>query len=560
MEVASLGVYSATHFSVLSMDALFLAIAFACGLLVRQVGLPPLVGFLGAGFVLHALGQTGGVTLDEIADLGVKLMLFAIGLKLRIRSLLRPEIWGGTSIHSSIVVVVFGLLFFGASHLGLQTLAGFDFATSFLLSFALSFSSTVFAIKILEENGEMGSLHGRATVGILIMQDLIAVVFLTLSLGKIPSLWAIPLVIGLIAARPLIGLLVSRSGHGEMTTLCGLFLALVLGAYAFEWVGLKGDLGALFIGILIGQHPKAKEISKSLVSITDLFLVGFFLSIGLKGLPSWDGLVASVILLLLIPFKSALFFFILTRFNLRSRTSWMGSLHLSTYSEFGLIVIAVGSAKGWISEEWLVNLAIAVSLSFLAAAPFNRRAESAYRLLHERLLRFETAGHHPDDLPVNTEHERIAIFGMGRMGLSVYTYLNNQFPGRVIGFDMDPVQVATHQNLNRNVVLADATDSDFWEKVKIDQDIELVVLAMPKHAANLHAADVLKETGYEGVVTTTAKFDDEVRELRELGVDSAFNFYNEAGAGFSRHVSSVLKQQRPDLLMELRQAPREENG
>jgi len=92
--------------------------------------------------------------------------------------------------------------------------------------------------------------------------------------------------------------------------------------------------------------------------------------------------------------------------------------------------------------------------------------------------------------------------------------------------------------------------------VKIDQDIELVVLAMPKHAANLHAADVLKKTGYEGIVTTTAKFDDEVKELRELGVDSAFNFYNEAGAGFSRHVFNVLKQQRPDLLHQFRQPPK----
>tara|TARA_R100000027_G_scaffold35638_1_gene26173 strand:- start:6507 stop:8126 length:1620 start_codon:yes stop_codon:yes gene_type:complete len=537
------------------MDTLLIAIAFFCGLIVRQVGLPPLVGFLGAGFVLQAMGQSGGEVLDEVADVGVTLMLFTIGLKLRLKSLLRPEIWAGTSIHATVTVGLFSLLFFLLTHAGLQVFGDFSYSTSLLLAFALSFSSTVFAIKILEENGEMGALHGRTTIGILIMQDLIAVAFLTVSLGKVPSIWAIPLVAGLIAARPLIGWLISRSGHGELTTLCGLFLALVLGAKGFEYVGLKADLGALFVGVLVGQHPKAKELGKSLLSLTDLFLVGFFLSIGLEGLPSWGGLMASLLILLLLPLKSAFFFFLLTRFKLRARTSWMGALHLSTYSEFGLIVMTVGAAKGWIPEEWLVNVAIALSLSFLVASPFNRRAEVLYLKLHDRLCGFQRECHHPDDLPVNTEHERIAIFGMGRMGRAVYADLNRQFPKRVIGFDLDPAQVELHKSAGRNVVLADATDSDFWQKIRIDQNIELVILAMPKHAANLHAAEALKRADYQGIVTTTAKFDDEAKELRALGVDSAFNLYNEAGAGFARHVSAVLSQQRPDLLQQFRIHP-----
>lgn len=537
------------------MDTLLIAIAFFCGLVVRQFGLPPLVGFLGAGFVLQAMGQSGGPMLDEVADIGVTLMLFTIGLKLQLRGLLRPEIWAGTSIHSAITVFLFSLLFFFLSLLGLQLFGGFSYQASLLLAFALSFSSTVFAVKMLEENGEMGSLHGRVTVGILIMQDLIAVAFLTASLGKVPSLWAIPLIIGLIAARPLIGWLISKSGHGELTTLCGLFLALVLGAEGFEFVGLKSDLGAIFIGVLVGQHPKAKELGKSLLSLTDLFLVGFFLSIGLEGLPSWGGIMAALLMLLLLPLKSVLFFILLTRFRLRARTSWMGTLHLSTYSEFGLIVMTVGAAKGWIPSEWLVNLAIALSLSFLVASPFNRRAEIFYLKIHDWLCRCERDCRHPDDLPVNTEHERIAIFGMGRMGRAVYSDLVRRFPGRVIGFDLDPEQVERHREAGRNVVLADATDSDFWEKIRVEEDIDLVVLAMPKHAANLHAAEALKRTGYEGIVTTTAKFDDEVKELREMGVDSAFNLYNEAGSGFARHVSTVLEQQRPDLLQEFRQRP-----
>jgi predicted Kef-type K+ transport protein len=78
------------------MDALFLAIAVFFGLLAQQVGLPPLVGFPLSGFVLHALGLGGSETLENLSNLNVTLMLFAIGLKLRLRGLLRPEIWAGT--------------------------------------------------------------------------------------------------------------------------------------------------------------------------------------------------------------------------------------------------------------------------------------------------------------------------------------------------------------------------------------------------------------------------------------------------------------------------------
>ena len=534
------------------MDALLIAVAFFFGLVARQFGLPPLVGFLISGFVLHALGQHGGETLDTISNIGVTLMLFTIGLKLRLRGLLRPEIWAGTSLHIAGTVVTFGLIFLSLGALGVSLFGSLTIWTSLLLALALSFSSTVFAVKALEESGEMGALHGRVAVGILIMQDLIAVMFLTASTGKLPSWMSLGLLVGLLALRPAMGWLMERSGHGELITLCGLFLALVLGWKGFESVGLKGDLGALFIGVLVGQHSKSKELAKSLIGLTDLLLVGFFLSIGLKGLPDWQEVTVACLLVLLIPFKVALFFALLTRFHLRARTAWIAGLSLGSYSEFSLIIIALAVTTGWMSEDWLVLEAIALALSFLIAAPLNRKAELLYDKLSSWLQRFETPGYHPDDLPVHLDGERIAIFGMGRFGLAAYNVLEERFPERVIGFDRDAAQVELHRSADRNVVLADATDSDFWERLDLKGEIDLVVLAMPKHSANLHAAETLKRHSYEGVVAAIAKFDDEVKELRALGVDTAFNLYSEAGAGFADHVCNAFTHQRPDLVGILR--------
>ncbi len=98
-----------------------------------------------------------------------------------------------------------------------------------------------------------------------------------------------------------------------------------------------------------------------------------------------------------------------------------------------------------------------------------------------------------------------------------------------------------------NVVLADATDSDFWERVQFKDGNRYGLLAMPKHSANLHAAETVRRHGYKGVVAAIAMFDDEVRELSAMGVDTAFNLYSEAGAGFANHVCNVFEEKFPSL-------------
>ena len=271
------------------MDPISIAVAFLLGFVARQIKLPPLVGFLIAGFVLQQFGVESGPTVKEAADLGVTLLLFTIGLKLKIKSLIQPEVWGGATVHCLISVVLFGLCFYGLAIIGFSVFAGLDLATAALVAFALSFSSTVFAVKVLEEKGEMPALHGRTAIGILIMQDVFAVVFLTVSTGKVPSIWAFAL-LGLFLLRPALSYLLDHIGHDELLPLFGLFSALALGVYTFGLVGLKPDLGALILGMLMAGHKRAAEIADSLFSFKEIFLVGFFLNIGLSETPTLNSL------------------------------------------------------------------------------------------------------------------------------------------------------------------------------------------------------------------------------------------------------------------------------
>ena len=520
-------------------DPLWITIALLLGLAAKQLNLPPLVGFLVAGFLLNLGGAQGGAFLSEIAELGVTLLLFTIGLKLNIRQLLRTEVWGVASTHMLLIVLVNALLVLGLAQLSLPLFSGIDFATAAMIGFALSFSSTVFAVKVLEEKGDMASRHGRLAIGILIMQDIAAVLFLAVSTGKLPTPWALGLLL-LIPLRPLFFDLMKRAGHDELLILFGFVLALG-GAALFEAVGIKGDLGALLLGLMLAGHPKTNELAKTLLGFKELFLIGFFLSIGLTGLPSPSIMLASLLLLAALPFKTVLYFWLATRFRVRARTATLTSLHLANYSEFGLIVGAIAAANGWLADDWLVLIAVALSFSFILAAPLNRDADTLFTRFHDFLLRFETEKRLGNDQPVSFPDVRVVIIGMGRVGSGAYDHLKSVYSDTLIGIDFDNDIIEQQQHAGRRVIQEDATDPDFFNRIdRKNNAAELVLVTLPNHAANLAVVRQLQQHKYTGHIAVTAKYADEVVDFNELGIESAYNIYAEAGSGFAGHILNQI--------------------
>jgi predicted Kef-type K+ transport protein len=514
--------------------------AFVFGLLLSRIGLPPMVGFLAAGFAFNLAGFEAPEGLDLIANLGVTLLLFSIGLKLDLKGLAKAEIWGSSVLHVVASTALFALTlwigqqWFDSPLLQLSPLA------IVVLAFALSFSSTVFAVKVLEEKGDMTVLYGKIAIGILVMQDIFAVVFLAVSEGKYPTLWAL-LVLLLPFIRPALFKLLDAAGHGELLILSGLFFALALGYEAFTLVGLKGDLGALVMGVMVAGHPKASELSKSLFSFKELMLVGFFLSVGLQGLPTAEIFAAAAMLCLLLPFKTLLYYWIVVRFGLRARTSVFSALTLANYSEFGLIVAALGVAQGWLPVEWLLVIAIAVSLSFAIAAPFSQGAETTYQRFKHVWDRYQRETLHPEDRFIDIGQARALVIGMGRVGQGAYEALSEAFDGQIVGIEHDAKRVQAHQEARRSVMLGDATDTDFWTKLQASSSLEMIVLAMPAHQSNLYAAKRIRKASLACHVVAVAHFAKEVEELALLKVP-AFNMYSEAGSGLARHALDSLRE------------------
>ena len=514
-------------------DLYWLGPALVSGVLAVRFGLPPLVGYLIAGFVLNALGFNDHVKLTAIGNLGVTLLLFTIGLKLDVRSLLRPVIWAGTTLHMLAVIVIFGTGLYWLSLTGLAIFAEVDFRIALLIGFALSFSSTVFAVKVLEEKGEYTSRYGQLAIGVLIMQDIFAVLFLAVSAGKIPSPWAFAL-LGLIPLRGVLADLLTRAGHSELQILFG--LALAFGSWSlFNVVDVKGDLGALIAGALLAAHPAAGELSKKLLGFKDLLLVGFFLSIGMSGTISLSALLVALGLAVVVMLKVILYFGLFTRFRLRAHTSLFASLALANYSEFGLIVGAIAVVNGWLSSDWLVIIALALTLTFIAAAPLNARSRVLHKKLNVHLAPFETAIPLPEDMPIDPGEARIAIIGMGRVGTGAYDTLNRHYGDWLIGIDVDPDTVSRHVAAGRNVIQADATDDEFWARTG-KGNVAVAMLALPELEQNLGVTRGIRSRRSDGHIFAVVQYPEDEAILKAAGVETTWSFYAEAGIGYAEEV------------------------
>ncbi len=513
------------------LDPVVIVVALIAGLLFKRAGFPPLLGYLASGFVLYGMGMGVTPTIEALADLGITLLLFTIGLKLNLKDLTSVRVWTVTGLHMVISIgLVAGLLMLLSGWL--SALQGIDIKAIWTVAFALSFSSTVLAVKIFEEQGETAALYAKMAIAILIAQDLIAVFFMAASTGKIPDASALLLLL-LIPCRPLLHRLLLAAGHGELMILFGFAMA-VGGAALFEFFYVKGDLGALIVGVLLGSSPKSTELAKGLLNIKDLFLVGFFLMIGLNGLPEPELVLVAVVLGVAIVFKPVLYYLLMISVHLRARTSLLTALALFNYSEFGLIVAGVAAGQGLLSMDWVTTMALALAISFFLSVPVNARAVKFYNNYQHLFNRVERNKRLPEESRVNIGDVDIMVLGLGRVGSGAYQYLQRLYPNKVVGIEESAEKIRKKTSKGFNVVRGDVSDRDFWDGINL-QKIELIMISLTNHTENVAVVKLLNELNYQGKLAVIARFPDEQKQLESLGCIS-YNFYAEAGHGFAEHV------------------------
>lgn len=519
------------------MEPLVVALAFAAGLCFRRVGYPPLLGYLLAGFAANWIGLGDGESLAPLADAGILLLLFTIGLKLYPSDLKPRYVWGSAILHMLITVPLTAAVIYVVGDL-YPRLSFDSHLAAWTLAFSLSFSSTVLAVKLFEERGETSSFYASIAIGILVVQDVLAVAYLVFASGKLPSVWALAL-LALPLLRPLLHRLLSLVGHGELLLLAGVLFA--FGASElFVSVDLKGGLGALVMGMLIAQSHKgkAKELYTQLTGLKNLLLIGFFLQIGYYGLPEFTLVIVAAVLALLIILRPIIYFALLTMFGLRARTAWLTGMSLFNYSEFGLIVAAIAQQAGILGEEWITTLALAMALSFAFATPINRMAHELYRRYAKKLQTFENSQRLPEEVIGSLGGATVAILGMGRVGRGAFDALREAGHHQVVGIEENYTLTEQRNEQGWPCVHGDASDRDFWERTGL-VECELILVSLSNHRENIRVAKLARDLGFSNTIAVATRFPDESAELKALGC-LTFYRYQEVGRDFANNVLENL--------------------
>ena len=298
------------------------------------------------------------------------------------------------------------------------------------------------------------------------------------------------------------------------------------------------------MGVLLASHPQAGELSRSLMTFKDLMLVAFFVQIGLHGTPHALEVGLALLLLLLLPLQVAAYAVVLWLMRLRRRTSFLAGLVLSNYSEFGIIVVAVGASTGLLDDQWVVVVSLAVAFSFGLSAVVNRRGVELASRLSRLLPARDSDRLHPDDRLVDIGDADALVLGLGRVGSATYARLRDEYGLSVVGVEHDQTRVFALEDEGYEVVRADATDLEFWNRVQRAGRVKMAVLAMPFHNANLIALARLQAAGFTGKVAAVARYDDDVAELERHGADAVFHLYGSAGFALADHAAEVLLQGR----------------
>lgn len=498
------------------MDILWVGVAFLFGMGVSRLKLPPLVGYLAAGTALWAYGYEAGEALHEIAHLGVLFLLFTVGLHLRLKNIIRVEVLGTGGIHMLISTAIFAPVAWAF---------GYDLMASLIIAIVLGFSSTVLTAKNLERRGELGAFHGRVAIGILILQDIIAIILLGLTSGSAPSPWSLAL-LALPLLRPAILKLVQLSEEEELKLLFGLMLAIGGGAL-FEQLGLSSELGALVAGMLLSGEKVADELAKKLWALKEAFLVGFFLEVGLAGLPGLQDFYLTLAALAILPVKAILLFGLMLYFKLRARTSFIATISLTSYSEFTLIAGSVAASAGFIPPGVVVAFALLTAISFAINAPLSIWEEKLWQKMDAMLSRFERDVRHPDQQTISLGSAEYLVVGMGNAGQAAYDRYKKE-DKNVVGMDIDPARIEYNLSDGRRVIYGDMQDIELWNNLKLD-NLKSVILAIGTPEAKVNATRLMRSNNYKGAIYALTFRDDEHEALRRAGASAVCMPITQAG-------------------------------
>jgi Kef-type K+ transport system membrane component KefB len=519
--------------SVFQEVAAILLVATVLGAIAIWLRQPLIVAFIAVGVLVGPVGfgiVSSTEEIDLLAELGIALLLFVVGLKLDLR-LIRSV--GPVALATGLGQVLFTSVvgFAIALALGLGTTA------ALFVAVAITFSSTIIIVKLLSDKRELEELHGRIAVGFLIVQD-IAVILAMIGLTAFGAgegtndvsreillifvKGAILLASVALLMRFVLTPLFNRLAHSpELMVLAAISLAVGMAALA-DLLGFSKEVGAFLGGVALASTPYREAIGARLVPLRDFLLLFFFIALG-SGMDLGDlgdQLGTALVLSLFVLIGNPLIVMVIMGvMGYRKRVGFLAGLTVSQISEFSLILGALGVSIGVITDQDLA-LITAVGLMTISASTYAiLNSQRLYELLEPWLGVFERdrrqfAG---DNLLDGDSGVDAIVFGLGRYGRRIATEL--ELRGlNVMGVDLDPVRVADWGESGHSSFYGDLEDTELPTELPL-AGTELIVSSVADRDANLAMLHAIRGHGFEGRIAVTSHHEDEAAELHRRGAD-----------------------------------------
>ncbi|OSN06167.1 cation:proton antiport protein [Lonsdalea iberica] len=523
----------------ISTMAAGLVLAFLLGILAHRLRISPLVGYLLAGVLLGPF--TPGFVADtklapEIAELGVILLMFGVGLHFSLRDLMAVK---SIAIPGAIVQIVVATLL----GLGLSSLLGWSLQSGLVFGLCLSTASTVVLLRALEERQLIDSQRGQIAIGWLIVEDLAMVLTLVLlpafsdmlgsetantnkllkdlafTLGKVVAFITLMVVVG----RRLVPWVLAKSastGSRELFTLAVLAMALGIAFGAVKLFDVSFALGAFFAGVVLNESELSQRAAHDTLPLRDAFAVLFFVSVGMLFDPMIlinEPLAVLCTLLIVVFGKSLAAFAIVRLFGHSKRTALTISVSLAQIGEFAFILAGLGIYLGLLTEDGrhlvLAGAILSIMLNPLLFSLLERYL-AKNETIEEQIV--EEAIEEEKQIPVDL-CDHACLVGYGRVGSLIGAQLHEAgIPMVVIETSRARVDALREQGIK--AVLGNATKPEIMDIARLDC-ARWLLLTIPNgyEAGEIVATARARRPDLE--IIARAHYDDEVSYIAEHGAD-----------------------------------------
>lgn len=539
------------------------AAATVLAILFNLLKQPTILGYIVAGLLIGPVFGVvkNGAVLGNFSELGIALLLFIIGIELDIK---RIRQLGVTSLAVGFlqVAATAAISYFGALAIGFSPLP------AVYIGLIVAFSSTMVVVKLLSDKNELDSLHGELVLGILLVQDLLAVFamallgtasnFTPVALAAVVGKGLVLVISAILAARFLNKVMRYAVTSKELLFIFALAVCMLFAAFA-AFLDYSIAIGAFVAGIILGNTQYNYEVAGKVKPLRDFFLTLFFVSLGMQlTFSNSNGLLlkTAAAALMVVVLKPLISFAITKAFRFGNRTALLSSLQLGQVSEFSLILVAAGISLGHIGNEFFSITAMLTMATFALTAYAIKFDNAIYGAVSPFLQVFERLSSKEKRLSSIAEKPKghIIVFGVYKMGGKVIDLLKKR-KEKIVVVDYNPEKIRRLIKQGISCVCSDMGNWDIDEMLAY-KDARAIVSTVRDKDNNLALIGRIRQSGSKALIIVAAFSEEEASELYRKGADYVMLPDQMAG----EHIVSRLISKRRQEIRSLANADKKRLG